>query len=87
MLSDAVMIAMFFALLGWFATLAVIGGSRLSAVWKQLLLVPSWIPWVALAMGAPVVRGSIDLGGALGIAGAMTIGMLFSIVATQRRER
>jgi hypothetical protein len=87
MLPDAVLIAMFFALVGWFATLAVIGGSRLSALWKQVLLVPSWIPWVALAMGAPVVRGSIDFSGAIGIAGAMTIGMVFSIVATQGRER
>jgi hypothetical protein len=87
MLPDAVMIAIVIALVGWFATLAVIGGSRLSAVWKQVLLVPSWIPWVALAMGSPVVRGSIDFSGAIGIAGAMTIGIMFSIVATQRRER
>lgn len=87
MLSDALIIAMFFALLGWFATLAAIGGSRLSGIWKQLLLVPSWIPWVALALGAPVVRGSIDLNGALGIAGAMTAGMMVSIVASQRRSR
>ncbi|MEN9934180.1 MAG: hypothetical protein RLZZ387_759 [Chloroflexota bacterium] len=87
MLSDAVIIAMFFALVGWFATLAVIGGSRLNTVWKQLLLVPSWIPWVALALGAPVVRGNLDLTGALGIAGAMTVGMTVSILASQRRSR
>jgi hypothetical protein len=87
MLSDAVMIAMFVALIGWFATLAAIGGSQLSALWKQLLLVPSWIPWAALALGAPVVRGSIDVSGALGIAGAMTVGMTVSIVASHRRSR
>ncbi|HWQ15218.1 MAG TPA: hypothetical protein VNL77_20635 [Roseiflexaceae bacterium] len=87
MVSDAVMIAMFFAVVGWFATLAAIGGSRLSALWKQLLLVPAWIPWAALALGAPVVRGSIDVSGALGIAGAVTIGMTVSILASQRRSR
>lgn len=87
MFSDAVMIAVLVAIVGWFATLAAIGGSRLSSLWKQVLLVPSWIPWAALALGAPVVRGSIDLGGALGIAGAMTVGMTVSILASRRRTR
>lgn len=87
MLSDAVIIAMLFALVGWFATLVAIGGSRMSSLRKQLLLVPSWIPWAALALGAPVVRGSIDLSGALGIAGAMTVGMTVSILASNRRSR
>jgi hypothetical protein len=87
MLSDAIIIAMFFALVGWFATLIAIGGSQLNDLWKQLLLVPSWIPWAVLALGAPVVRGSLDLSGALGIAGAMTVGMTLSIVASRRRSR
>jgi hypothetical protein len=87
MLSDAVIIAMFFALVGWFATLIAISGSRLSTLWKQLLLVPSWIPWAALALGSPVVRGTLDLQGALGIAGAMTVGMTLSILASARRSR
>jgi hypothetical protein len=87
MFTDAILTAMGFALAGWFATLIVISGSRMRALWKQLLLVPSWIPWAGLALGAPVVRGSLDISGALGIAGAMTLGMLVSIVAAQLRQR
>ncbi|MFO7169308.1 MAG: hypothetical protein DIU80_014885 [Chloroflexota bacterium] len=87
MLPDAVVIAIFFALIGWFGTLIAIGGSQLSTLWKQLLLIPSWIPWAVLALGAPVVQGALDMSGAIGIAGAMTIGMTLSILVSQRRSR
>ena len=76
--------AIVIALIGWFATIFAISRSAMSVRRKRLLLIPSWIPWVALALGAPILSGLIPLNDAFGIGGAMTTGMLVSIVVGRR---
>lgn len=85
MISPAVGGAILVALVGWFATLRVIGASRLSSGKKRLLMIPSWIPWMALALGAPVLAGFISVPGAINLGGAMTVGMMVSMVFSNRR--
>lgn len=85
MISPAVAGAILIALIGWFATIRVISSSRLSSRNKRLLLIPSWIPWMALALGAPILSGLLSLPNALNLGGAMTIGMMVSIVLMQRQ--
>ena len=75
------------ALIGWFATIRVISASRLSQAKKQWLLLPSWIPWLLFALGAPILAGSISIPTAINLGGAMTMGMAVSIVLSQRRPR
>src|SRR6185503_16326601 len=76
MISPAVTGAVIIALMGWFATIFAISRSRLSSKRKLLLLVPSWIPWMALALGAPILSGLIPWHEAINIGGAMTVGMV-----------
>ena len=85
MVPPAVAVAILVALVGWLATIRVISASRLSSWKKQLLVVPSWIPWMALALGAPILGGFITLPNAINLGGAMTLGMMVSIVLSQRR--
>ena len=86
MISTAVSVAIIIAIIGWLATIFAISRSSLSRVWKRNLLIPSWIPWLALALGAPILSGLIQLNDAFSIGGAMTTGMLVSIVVGRRQS-
>lgn len=68
------------AVIGWFATITAIQNTSLGSFWKRLLILPAWLPWLTLALGATIVNGVMPLSGALNIGGAMTVGMLVSIV-------
>jgi hypothetical protein len=85
MIPSAVVGAILVALIGWFATVRVIGTSRLGSRTKRLLMIPSWIPWMALALGAPILSGIMTLPHAINLGGAMTVGMMVSIVLAQRQ--
>jgi len=84
MIPTAVSGAIVIALVGWFATVFAISRSSLSGRHKRILLIPSWIPWLGLALGAPILSGLIPLSEAVNIAGALTTGMLVSIVISRR---
>jgi hypothetical protein len=86
MISPSIAGAILVALVGWFATIRVISGSRLSSGTKQLLLIPSWVPWMLIALGAPILAGSMSLGQAINLGGAMTMGMVVSIVFARRQR-
>jgi len=74
------------AIIGWFATLIAIKNSRLSRAQKQLLMVPSWLPWIGGALGAPIASGALPLNNAISIGGALTMGLLISILMTWLRR-
>ena len=86
MIPTAVSGAMIIALVGWFATVFVIGRSRLNSRRKRILLIPSWILWLTLALGAPIISGIISLSVAANIGGAMTMGMLVSVLFSRRLQ-
>jgi len=83
MIPTAVSGAIVIALVGWFATIFAISRSSMSRRRKRILLIPSWIPWLALALGAPILSGIIPLADAVNIGGAMTMGMLVSLVISR----
>jgi hypothetical protein len=87
MISPSVAVVILVALIGWFATIRVISGSKLSSGTKQWLLIPSWIPWMIVALGAPIIAGTLSLHNAINLGGAMTMGMVVSIVFAQRPKR
>jgi hypothetical protein len=82
--TDAVITAIAIGVAGWLGTLIVIARSHMHARRKLLLLIPSWVPWAALALGGPVFAGSIDMASALNIGGAMTLGMTVSLLIGRR---
>jgi hypothetical protein len=85
MISPTLAGAILVALVGWFATIRVISASKLSSRKKQWLLIPSWIPWMVFALGAPILAGSLSLSNAINLGGAMTMGMVVSVVFSHRR--
>jgi hypothetical protein len=84
MIPTAVSCAIVIALVGWFATLFAISRSTLNSRHKRNLLIPSWIPWLAVALGAPILSGIIPLSGAVNIGGAITMGILVSVLISRR---
>ena len=86
MIPTAVSGAIIIALVGWFATIFAISRSSMSSKKKRVLLIPSWIPWLALALGAPILSGMIPLTEAVNIGGALTAGMLVSLVISGRQQ-
>jgi hypothetical protein len=87
MISPTVAGAILIALVGWFATIRVISASKLSSGKKHWLIIPSWIPWMIFALGAPILAGSLSVPNAINLGGAMTMGMAVSIVFSQRRPK
>jgi hypothetical protein len=87
MTPDPVFGAIVVALTGWFATLVAINRSSLTGAWKQRWMIPSWIPWLGLALGAPILSGMIPIQQALNVGGALTAGMLVSVVVSRRSLR
>jgi len=86
MVPTVVSAAIMIAIVGWLATILAISRSSLSRTWKRNLLVPSWIPWMALALGAPILNGLIPLNDAVSMGGAMNTGMLISVVIGRRKS-
>ncbi len=84
--SPFVAAAMLIAFVGWFATLLAIKRSGYSARTKYLLMIPSWIPWLVLALGAPMLHGVLSLASAIDIGGAITAGMICSMVLLRARS-
>src|SRR5512145_1006156 len=80
MISATVSVGLIIALIGWFATILLIRRSPLSNEKKRLLLAPSWLPWMLFAFGAPILSGALALPTAINIGGAMTIGMMVSML-------
>jgi hypothetical protein len=64
------------AAIGWIATVIVIRRSKLQERMQRFLMVPSWVPWIALALGAPAMHGVLPISNALSIGGAVTVGLL-----------
>jgi hypothetical protein len=87
MISAPITAAILVALVGWLATIRVISASRLSYTKKQWLIIPSWIPWLLFALGAPIIAGSLSIPTAINLGGAMTTGMAVSLVLSQRRTK
>ena len=85
MISPTVAVAILVALIGWFATIRAISTSKLSRERKQWLLIPSWIPWLVVALGAPILAGVLSVANAINLGGAITMGMAVSVVFSQRR--
>ncbi len=85
MISTTVTGALIVALVGWFATILVISRSSLSRGQKRFWMIPSWIPWLALALGAPILSGMLPLPQAINIGGGMTAGMVVSLVIARRQ--
>jgi hypothetical protein len=87
MISPSIAVVILVAIVGWLATIRVISASRMSYSKKQWLIVPSWIPWLLFALGAPILAGSLSIPTAINLGGAMTMGMAVSIVFSQRRSK
>lgn len=68
--------AVVIAAVGWIATVVIIKRSRLSHRNQKVLMLSTWLPWIALALGAPALNGVLSLSGALGIGGALTAGIM-----------
>ncbi len=86
MVLTPVLIVIFTAIIGWLATIISIKNARINERSKQALLIISWMPWICIALGAPVISGYMALGDAINIAGAMTIGIGVSILMARRRQ-
>ena len=85
MITPAIFVAILVAVVGWFATIRAISTSRLSSAKKRWLLIPSWIPWMALALGAPILSGFLALPEAINIGGGMTVGLVVAVVVAGRQ--
>jgi hypothetical protein len=70
------------AIVGWFATIAAIQQTKLTSARKRLLIIPAWLPWLMLALGAPIAQGVLPIVGALNIGGALTAGMLLPMIVS-----
>jgi hypothetical protein len=76
------------ALVGWLATAHWIKTrARFSDNLKRYLIVPAWFPWMGLALGGPVVQGSIPTWDALSAGLSFTFGMLFCLFMLSRQKR
>lgn len=67
--------AMTFAVVGWVASSYAIKRSTLASHWQRRLILPLWFVWLALALGGPVLNGSLLLTEAVSTAAASTAGM------------
>ncbi len=85
MFTPAVLVVIAVAIIGWFATIRAISSSKLSDKTKRWMLIPSWVPWMAVALGAPIFSGVLPLIDAMNIGGAMTAGMAVAVVIVGRQ--
>ena len=87
MFSPSVVFVIIIAIIGFLATIRAISTSNLSEKAKRWLLIPSWIPWLALALGAPLFTGVLQIDEALNIGGGLTAGLMVAIVMSGRQPR
>lgn len=87
MLSPSVTFVLVVAIIGFLATIRIVSSSKLNPKIKRWLLIPSWIPWLALALGAPIVTGVLAFPEALNIAGGLTAGLMVAVVMNGRQPR
>lgn len=84
MISFPVIAAVIIAAIGWIATIRGLSFTRMPRV-KRWFLIPLWIPWIVLALGAFIASGGLPLADALNIGGAVTAGLTVSIIVAGRR--
>lgn len=87
MLSPSILFVIVIAVVGWMATIRAVSTSRLSERAKRWMLIPSWIPWMIVALGAPLFTGALQFVEALNIGGATTAGMVVAVVFASRQPR
>lgn len=75
------------AIIGFLATIRIISTSKLSAKTKRWLLIPSWVPWMGLALGAPIFTGVLAFAEALNIGGALTAGLMVAVVLSGKQPK
>ena len=76
------------AFFGWLATVhAIRTNTRLSDKLKRRLIVPSWFPWMVVALGAVVAQGRMSLDEAFQGGMSFSVGMLFFLISSQRQVR
>ncbi|HEU5010978.1 MAG TPA: hypothetical protein VFT66_00430 [Roseiflexaceae bacterium] len=85
MLSSTILITLLIAAIGWLATIRVISTSRLHRIKKRTLLIPSWVLWLVVALGAPILSGVLPVADALNIGGALTAGVVVSMAFSSWR--
>ena len=85
MITPPVLFVIIVAIIGFLATIRVISQSHLPARVKRWLLIPSWVPWLALALGAPLFTGALALPDALNIGGGLTAGLMIAVVVSGRK--
>ena len=83
----ALMQAMFIALAGWIATCYRIVHSRVSLKTRQLLVIPLWFVWMAIALGAPVFQGTVTVTEALTTGASFSVGMVIFLVMRRVNSR
>lgn len=86
-MSPSVMFVLIIAIVGFLATIRAISTSKLSARTKRWLLIPSWIPWLAVALGAPIFTGALAFAEALNIGGGLTAGLMVAVVLGARQSQ
>ncbi|KAB8144060.1 hypothetical protein F8S13_09240 [Chloroflexia bacterium SDU3-3] len=86
MFTPSIVFAIVVAVIGFLATIRAISTSKLSERTKRLLLIPSWVPWMALALGAPLLAGAIPLPDVLNMGGGMTAGLMVAVVVASRQR-
>lgn len=84
MFTPSVLFVVVIAVIGFLATIRVISQSKLPERAKRWLLVPSWVPWLGLALGAPLFTGALNLPEALNIGGGLTAGLMIAVVVAGR---
>ena len=76
------------ALVGWLATAHLIKTrTNLKEKLKRFLIVPTWFPWMGLALGGPVYQGSIPSDEALSAGLSFTVGMFICLFMLNRQRR
>lgn len=79
--------AMLIALIGWLASVHWMRGTtRFSERTRRRLVVPLWIPWMALALASVVIPGRISLGEALQGTTGFSVGLLVFMVSVRGRQ-
>jgi hypothetical protein len=71
-----IVISVAIAAFGWIATIVAIRRSKLTERNQRMLMLPSWLPWIAFALGGPALTGALPSTDALSIGGAVTVGLM-----------
>lgn len=80
MFTSTILVTLIVAAIGWLATIRVISTSRIHAIKKRILLLPAWVAWLVVALGAPTLSGVLPVTEALNIGGALTAGIAVSML-------